>query len=449
MPTTANPSWSPQWGGGLNSAISSMREPDTEGQKSSSINDSVSILEAKEIVENVLETDIVPFLWGPPGVGKSSIIKQICEEKGWEMIDFRLSTINPVDLMGVPSIDQQAGLARWFRPDFLPTEDTKTKGVLFLDELNLAPLSVQAAAYQLILDKRVGSYCFPKTWKMVSAGNRETDRANVYKISAPLANRFMHVSVQPDLDAWVKWAKDKKINESVISFLLVRPTLLFQMPNDSQKAFPSPRSWVYVSDFVSSFKYVSGTQPSRGFEMAVLGAVGNSVGQEFLKYTSDYNMRAINEILDEFMATGKIKLPKGNKAAELSTRFAITTTITTNYKKGKISRTQFEDFLSNLEPEERASVRKILAETDIKMSENEKYTFLEADLDEKSTSMLVNDETVFISPKGEAEIISPNGQFREVVSYQTNKGVKAISIERSVGIGQAMCFIAGSVVKPL
>lgn len=433
-------------GGGFPSTMNANGE--YEPKQTVTISDSVSVMEAKEMVERVLETDIVPFLWGPPGVGKSSIIKQICEEKKLEMKDFRLSTINPVDLMGVPSIDQKAGVARWFKPDFLPQEDTKTKGILFLDELNLAPLSVQAAAYQLILDKRVGTYNFPKTWKMVAAGNRETDRANVYKISAPLANRFMHISVRPDLDAWVKWAKGK-VNESIISFLLVRPTLLFQMPNDSQKAFPTPRSWVYVSQFMTAFNYSPGATPSTPFEMAVLGAVGNAVGQEFLKYASRLDLQEIGKVVEQFKQTGKIKLPSGAEASALSTRFAITTAITRAYKTGQIERSRFEDFLTNLEPEERASVRKILAESERIVSDNENYTFLEADLDSTSQSMLVNDADVFVSKEGMAELVSPNGKETETVSYEVKKGSKAISIKRGISGTTPYVFLAGSLVKPL
>ena len=433
-------------GGGVSSPTYINWDEDKLSPTSKTNGDSVSIEEAKQIVESVLQTDIVPFLWGPPGVGKSSIIKQICEEKGWRMIDFRLSTVNPVDLMGMPTIDKEKGVAKWLPPEYLPPQDSKEVGVLFLDELNLAPLSVQAAAYQLILDKRVGGYIFPKTWKMVSAGNRETDKANVYKISAPLANRFMHITVQSDLDAWVKWAKNK-VDESIISFLIVRPTLLFQMPNDSQKAFPSPRSWTYVSNFIKAFKYQAGTKPSRGFEIAVMGSIGNNVGQEFLNFISDYSLMEIEEIISTFIETGKIKLPTGDAPGKLSKRFAVATAITQAYKKGKITRERFEDFLSNLESEERASIRKVLAESLEGSDVNEKYTFLEADLSSDSTSMLVNDETVFISPSGQAEITSPNGQTRELVGYQIKKGTKAVTLERNAEDKKS--FISGSIVKPL
>jgi hypothetical protein len=180
--------------------------------------------------------------------------------------------------------------------------------------------------------------------------------------------------------------------------------------------------------------------------MAVLGAVGNAVGQEFLKYVSDFNLQQINNIVEEFKKTGKIKLPKGSKAAELSTRFAITTAITRSYKTGEIDRHLFEDFLSNLEPEERASVRKVLAESDSVISENENYTFLEADLDNSSLSMLVNDESVFVQKEGMAELVSADGKDREVVNYVVKKGSRAVSIKRGT---DSKFFIAGSLVKPL
>ncbi len=440
-------------GGGISQALG-VNPADDPQTASPSVGDSVTVSEARDIVERILETDIVPFLWGPPGVGKSSIIKQICEDRGWEMIDFRLSTVNPVDLMGMPTVDKAKGVAKWLPPEFLPREDDKKVGVLFLDELNLAPLAVQAAAYQLILDKRVGAYRFPKTWKMVSAGNRETDRANVYKLNAPLANRFMHISVRSDIDTWEKWARKHDINAAIISFLFLRPTLLFQMPTDSQKAFPTPRSWSYVSDFMKAFGYQPGRPPGRAFEISVLGAIGNAVGQEFLKYVSNFNLMQVNQVVEEFIQSGKINLPRlsvnrDSEPAVLSTRFAITTAITNAYKNGKIDRSRFEDFLSHLNAEERASVRRVLAEAECNLSENENFTYLEADIDEASTSMLVNDETVFVSKEGMAEITSPNGQERELITYEVKKGSKAISIKRGANSSQPHPFFAGSLIKPL
>ncbi len=428
--------------GPVNSIFNSNGEP--EEYEASQSND-VTVQEARRILSSVLETDIVPFLWGPPGIGKSSIVRQICEEKGWKIIDFRLSTVNPVDLMGMPTVDKANGVAKWLPPEYLPKHDATDNGVLFLDELNLAPLSVQAAAYQLILDKRVGSYVFPKTWKMIAAGNRETDRANVYKISAPLANRFMHLSIKPDLEAWLEWASER-INDSIISFLSVRQTLLFQMPNDAQKAFPTPRSWEFISNFMKAFNYVPGTKPSRLFEMSVFGAIGESVGQEFLEYVSNYKLQEVNQIVQHFIQTGEITLPRGSGTAELSMRYTIGSAITEAYKKGKVSRDRFEDFLTKLEPEERASVREVLAEYTREISNNSKYTYLDADIDESSASILVNDNNVFVDAKGTLEIVSPDGRDREVMGYTKPKGGKGITVNRT---NTPHRFLAGSVVKPL
>lgn len=433
------------WGSG--GAYSTTTATPDDDQKTVLTTD-VNIKDAKEILEGVLQTETVPFLWGPPGIGKSSIVKQICAEKGWKIIDFRLSTVNPVDLMGMPTVDKKEEVAKWLPPEYLPKQDSKEVGVLFLDELNLAPLAVQAAAYQLILDKRVGAYVFPRTWRMVAAGNREVDRANVYKISAPLANRFMHITVQSDTDTWLDWAREK-IDVSVISFLSIRPSLLFRMPTDSQKAFPTPRSWEYVSNFISSFNYVPGTKPSRAFEIAVMGSIGDAVGQEFLKYISNYNLQEVNNMVDTFIRTGDITLPRGNKAAEMSMRFAIVTAITNAYKKNKIDRARFEDFLSKLIPEERASVRKVLAEFSQPSSDNTKFTFLEADIDSNTASILVNDPTVFVNKEGLVEIVSPDGRDREIMNYNKTARGKGITVERGQNGTEPKSFFAGSTVKPL
>src|SRR5258706_13195970 len=206
----------------------------------------VTVPEIKGILLNILKTNITPFVWGPPGVGKSSIVKEIAREKGWKIIDLRLSLLNPVDLRGLPTVNHVAKEAVWLPPSFLPPQNSQEAGLLFLDEINLAPLSVQAAAYQLILDKRVGDYKFPSTWKIVAAGNREIDRANVFKISAPLANRFVHFTVRPDFYSWKAWADVSNVHPTLIQFLALRPAAIFDPPAEAEKAFPSPRSWHFV-----------------------------------------------------------------------------------------------------------------------------------------------------------------------------------------------------------
>ena len=116
------------------------------------------------------------FLWGPPGVGKSRLVADVARRQGRKLYDLRAVLLDPVDLRGLPRISDE-GITSWCVPEFLPHPQDTEEGILFLDELNAAPPLVQAACYQLILDRRVGQYRLPDGWAVVAAGNRESDRA--------------------------------------------------------------------------------------------------------------------------------------------------------------------------------------------------------------------------------------------------------------------------------
>lgn len=178
------------------------------------------------------------MLWGPPGIGKSSIVANVAQVNELQLVDLRLSQLAPTDLRGLPVADH--GVSRWFPPEFLPTHG---EGVLFLDEINMAPPVMQGIAQQLILDRRVGSYQVPKGWYVWAAGNRKSDRAAVFEMPSALANRFVHLDLTPDLESFKLWGLSNGISEQVLAFLAFRPSLLHQI--DMQRpAWPSPRSWV-------------------------------------------------------------------------------------------------------------------------------------------------------------------------------------------------------------
>ncbi|MHB8166480.1 MAG: AAA family ATPase [Sulfuricella sp.] len=193
------------------------------------------------------------MLWGPPGVGKSQIIAQVAARHDVPMIDIRLSQMEPSDLRGIPfRIEDRV---EWAIPSMLP--DAKRhgpQGILFLDEITSAPPSVSAAAYQLILDRRLGAYEVPKGWAIFAAGNRQGDRGVTYTMPAPLANRFSHFEVEAYLDDWVVWAYANHIDERLIGFLRFRPELLFDFdPAHNPVAFPSPRSWEFAHRALQKF----------------------------------------------------------------------------------------------------------------------------------------------------------------------------------------------------
>src|SRR5215472_14800209 len=187
------------------------------------------------------------FIWGGPGIGKSAVVRQLAVGLAVPLQDVRALLLDPVDLRGLPFLGSD-GRSKWATPEFLPQDGT---GILFLDELNAAPVMVQASCYQLVLDRKLGEYTLPDGWAIVAAGNRDSDRAATNRMPTPLRNRFVHLEFEVDLQEWCEWAIQNGIRPEVIAFLRFRPELLSAFDRD-QNAFPSPRSWEFVSRILAS-----------------------------------------------------------------------------------------------------------------------------------------------------------------------------------------------------
>ncbi len=234
------------------------------------------------------------MLWGPPGVGKSQIIAGIASKHGVPLIDIRLSQMEPTDLRGIPF--RKDDNVEWSVPAMLP--DAKRHGecgILFLDEINAAPPTVSAAAYQLILDRRLGEYAIPQGWAIFAAGNRQGDRGVTYSMPAPLANRFTHYEVEANLDDWIGWALDNDIDARILGFLRFRPDLLFDYDAaHNPVAFPSPRSWEYAHRALAKFA----DRPDL-LSDALQASVGKSCGVELKAFIDNMeNMPDINAIMN-------------------------------------------------------------------------------------------------------------------------------------------------------
>lgn len=205
------------------------------------------------------------MIWGKAGIGKSSIVSQVAKSNDLQFVDVRLSQLMPSDLRGVPVPAE--GITRWAPPSFLPTQG---KGILFLDEINMAPPALQGVAQQLILDRKVGDYELPDGWFTWAAGNRADDRAAVYEMPRPLANRFLHIEAQISLDDFKQYAYRTQLNESIIGFLSFKSTLLHKVDPNSE-AWPSPRTWAMASSLL-------------GAGLPVDSAIGNAAAAEFNAY---------------------------------------------------------------------------------------------------------------------------------------------------------------------
>lgn len=194
------------------------------------------------------------FLKGSPGIGKSEAVKQIKTilevktNKFVNLVDIRLILFNPVDLRGIPIADKEEKTAIWLKPEiFKLSESSDVINILFLDELTASPKSIQAAAYQIALDKRLGEHKLPKNTFIIAAGNRESDNAVTYEMPSALKNRFIHFEIVNDVNDWLLWAKDNKINEDIIQFINNYPNMLNNESYDGENLIVTPRSWERLS----------------------------------------------------------------------------------------------------------------------------------------------------------------------------------------------------------
>lgn len=264
------------------------------------------------VAKTLIGLQVPFFLKGAVGVGKSQVVDQVRTELGIEMRDVRLSQMDPTDIKGFPSPDAKAGVMRWLPADFLPT---KGKGILFLDELPSAPMAVQAAAYQLVLDRAVGSYTLPEGWSVCAAGNRDIDRAIVNRMSSALANRLVHIDYEIDTDDWVDHAIAKNIDPELVAFIRFRTNLLHSFDaSQNPAAFPTPRSWFTV-DKLRKAKMANADE----YEL-IKGTVGEGAGAEF---------QAFLKVIQDLPSVDEIKInPDGTRVPdEPATQYALTTAL--------------------------------------------------------------------------------------------------------------------------
>lgn len=268
-------------------------------------------------IDSLVEQRVPTFLWGAPGIGKSSIVKQIAKNRGIGFIDLRLALMDPTDLKGIPFYDKESHTALWAPPAFLPREG---EGILFLDELNSAAPSVQASAYQLILDRRVGEYELPDGWAIVAAGNREGDRGVTYRMPSPLANRFVHFEMDVHVEDWRLWAYKNALDDRVVSYISYKNEHLFTFDAKSDaKSFATPRSWEYVNSVLKS-------SVSENLLLETIGgAVGRDVAVSFLAFCKVMNrLPDIKGILESGIA---------EYSDELDVLYALSTGLVSAYLK--------------------------------------------------------------------------------------------------------------------
>lgn len=235
-------------------------------------------VKAIEDINALMDIDVPVILLGQPGVGKSDIARAVAAQRDVPIIDFRATLIDPVDLHGLPVADKEAGVARWLPMGLLPSEERDGEdGILLIDEITNADASVKAALYGLILDRFIGEYRMPKGWRIIAAGNRVEDRASASRMPTALANRFVHITVEPTVDDWINWAMSNNVPAEMIAFMRFRPEMLNDF-DPARQINATPRSWAMVA------KIIGQALPEDVESRLIRGAVGDGPGAEFLGF---------------------------------------------------------------------------------------------------------------------------------------------------------------------
>ena len=243
----------------------------------------VTAVGARRAIQKCFATRRPMFLWGPPGIGKSEVVADITQELGGFMIDLRLGQMDPTDIRGIPFFNREAGKMDWAPPIDLPDEELAAQYpviVLFMDEMNSAAPAVQAAAYQLVLNRRIGRYRLPDNVVMIAAGNRESDKGVTYRMPTPLANRFVHVEMRPDFAVWQDWAVQNQIHKDVVGYITFAKQDLYDFDSkSSSRAFATPRSWTFVSELLADEDLDDTTATD-----LIAGTVGEGLAVKFMAH---------------------------------------------------------------------------------------------------------------------------------------------------------------------
>ena len=286
----------------------------TGGITSININQMVTLLAKSytSLIETGTQLKAFPpvMLWGPPGVGKSQGVREIAAllrkrtKKRVEITDVRLLLFNPVDLRGIPTANEDKTLAVWLKPKIFQMDDSPDViNILFLDEISAAPQSVQAAAYQITLDRTVGEHKLPDNCIVMAAGNRVTDKSVAYNMPKALANRLCHLEIKGDPDAWHDWAVSHSLHPYVVGYLEYNPVALMRFdPSSTDLAFPTPRAWEMVSNILNTV--------SDNMDLVyplVIGCIGHNAAHALLSWSELYT--SMPPVEDIFLGKD-VALPK-------------------------------------------------------------------------------------------------------------------------------------------
>lgn len=283
------------------------------------------------------------FVSGPPGIGKSDIVAEVARAQNRPLIDIRLPLMEATDIRGLPYLrevtirDAQGNVVfneqnvpltekvfTWSTPSDLPT-DPNSRALVFFDEMSAAPPSVQAATYQIILNRKIGTYQLPEDVVIVAAGNRVKDKGVAYNMPTPLANRFIHATLHVDFDDWQEWAMRNRVHKDVVGYLTYQPNDLCDFdPRRESYAFATPRSWSFVSELLyepqADGSYVDTDMSADILGDLIKGTVGEGPAIKFMTFRKQAaNLPRAKDVLEGKVTSLKLK--------QIDVMYALTTAL--------------------------------------------------------------------------------------------------------------------------
>ena len=277
----------------------------------------MKISQVKSVLEIAHQVNDSVLISGDAGLGKSYVVKEYADENNYHFEDLRLGNQEIGDLIGIPTI--QDGVTVWTEPVWLyrmkEAEKQGKKSVLFLDELNRSQQDVKASALQIVLDKQIHQHKLPKDVLVVGAINpTESEQGLDYyvdELDPALLDRFLQVKVTLDVESWLNWARENKINSIITSYIAENPRELYNVPKDGLTRIATPRSWATLSRYVDLF------EKTQTFNVEIVsGRIGEALAYKFQTYYNNFNKQFT--VKDVIRLVDLDKTPKENKTILIS-----------------------------------------------------------------------------------------------------------------------------------
>ena len=296
--------------------------------------------DASKLVQLSRKTNIPLMLWGPPGVGKTSIVRDVAVQEKVMCHTIALTLMDPTDLSGLPVVNEDRTAVRWIPLGELPTGG---EGYLFFDEINTADPSVMAAAMRLVLEGRLGEYTMPPGWARIAAGNRVEDAASANHMPSALSDRFMHATLEVNSEDWIDWSNNNGIDPVLTAFIAYRPQLLHDFsPRGTVNT--TPRGWADVAKIITK----TGGMADAVALAAVSGRVGAGPAIELRAFVETWmSLPAIEPILDGADTDSHSKMKK--PAVRYAVTMALAATMADKPKPGRLK--NMTAWLNNMGPE--------------------------------------------------------------------------------------------------